>query len=137
MNRITYVEIAGKKYPLSFSLSALKEISNRFGGIEEMYAFLTEEKKSIEEVLEAISFMLSVMIKQGCAYMNLFLKDVPPVEGARYEGEYISLSKEEIDLAISAFDLEELIGTITECIGSSNARELKAESKNARAPKAD
>lgn len=45
MNRITYVEIAGKKYPLSFSLSALKEISNRFGGIEEMYAFLTDEKR--------------------------------------------------------------------------------------------
>jgi hypothetical protein len=33
MSRITEIEIAGKKYPLNFSVKAAKEVSKRYGDI--------------------------------------------------------------------------------------------------------
>ena len=33
MSRITEIEIAGRKYPLNFSVRAAKEVANRYGDI--------------------------------------------------------------------------------------------------------
>ena len=36
MSRITFVTIAGKNYPMSFSLGASKKIIEKYGGVEKM-----------------------------------------------------------------------------------------------------
>ena len=98
MDRITYVEIAGSKYPLSFSLGASKAFAKKFGSIDKMGEVMRGAGDGVSmETLDAITYIMAVLIQQGVAYMNLFCKDLPPEKGARIENEkYVALTEEEV-----------------------------------------
>ena len=113
MERCVFVEIAGKQYPMSFSLGATKKIIGKFGSTQNMMKNLkkTQEKGNEEsmeisdrdslEALETISFILEILIAQGCAYKNYFEKDLPaPVNAPIEDGKWIPLPKEVLDIAI-------------------------------------
>lgn len=137
MSRITYIELAGKKYPLIFSLAASKAISAKFGGIDKIGELLSSGNLGVKEI-EAISFVITVLIKQGCAYKNMFEADLPPEQGARHDGEkYISLSQEEAETCISLNEAGIIVEKITECIRGSSQTEIETETKNTEAPKAE
>lgn len=139
MSRITYIELAGKKYPLIFSLAASKAISAKFGGIDKIGELLSSGNLGAKEI-ETISFIITVLIKQGCAYKNMFEADLPPEPGARHDGEkYISLSQEEVETCISLNEAGKIVEKITECIRGSSQTEIEAETetKNMEAPKAE
>lgn len=137
MSRITYIELAGKKYPLIFSLAASKAISAKFGGIDKIGELLSSGNIGDREI-EAISFLVTVLIKQGCAYKNMFEADLPPEPGARHDGEkYISLSQEEVETCISLNEAGIIVEKITECIRGSSQTEIETETKNMEAPKAE
>ena len=137
MNRVTYATIAGKKYPLIFSLAAVKAIGARFGCVEKMADAMSTENGATAETFNNISFILAVLIKQGVAYMNMFASDLPPEPESRYEnGKYIALSQEEIEIAVDINDAESVIGKIGECIDKSSKTkiEIQAKEKNEEAP---
>lgn len=137
MSRITYIELAGKKYPLIFSLAASKAISAKFGGIDKIGELLSGGNIGAREI-EAISFLVTVLIKQGCAYKNMFEADLPPEPGARHDGEkYISLSQEEVETCITLSEAGIIVEKITECINGSSQTEIETETKNMKAPKED
>ena len=137
MSRITYIELAGKKYPLIFSLAASKAISAKFGGIDKIGELLSSGNIGDREI-EAISFLVTVLIKQGCAYKNMFEADLPPEPGARHDGEkYISLSQEEVETCIALNEAGIIVEKITECINGSSQTEIETEIKNMKAPKED
>lgn len=137
MSRITYIELAGKKYPLIFSLAASKAVSAKFGGIDKIGELLNSGNIGTREI-EAISFLVTVLIKQGCAYKNMFEADLPPEPGARHDGEkYISLSQEEVETCITLNEAGIIIEKITECVNGSSQTEIETETKNMKAPKED
>lgn len=136
MNRITTIEIAGKKYPLSFTLGASKEFIRRFGSLEKMTEIISDMNEVTEDIIDAIVTILEVLIMQGCAYLNTFEKDLPVREGLRHEEKYIALSREEIEIGLGVFDASKIAKAIFDCLNASNEKEIETESKNASAPKA-
>lgn len=148
MERCIFVEIAGKQYPMSFSLGATKKIIGKFGSTQNMMKKLKkdQEKGNEEnmklsdrdslEALETISFILEILIAQGCAYKNYFEKDLPaPVNAPIEEGKWIPLPKEALDIAIQIADTKKIVEKISECVnqGSKKKIEAKAAGKNPKA----
>lgn len=164
MERCVFVEIAGKQYPMSFSLGATKKIIGKFGSTQNMMKKLkkiqkpespdnqeevkmdtadNQEKEKIElserdslEALETISFILEILIAQGCAYKNYFEKDIPaPLNAPVENGKWIPLPKEAMDIAIQISDVKEIVKKISECVkqGSKKKIEAKAAGKNPKA----
>ena len=186
MERCIFVEIAGKQYPMSFSLGATKKIIGKFGSTQNMMKKLkkvqkpdnpenpgeakpdnpenpgeakpdnpensgeakpdnpeNQEEKNMElserdslEALETISFILEVLIAQGCAYKNYFEKDLPaPVNAPIEDGKWIPLPKEALDIAIQIADTKKIVEKISECVnqGSKKKIEAKAAGKNPKA----
>ena len=148
MERCVFVEIAGKQYPMSFSLGATKKIIGKFGSTQNMMKKLKkdQEKGNEEnmklsdrdslEALETISFILEILIAQGCAYKNYFEKDLPaPVNAPIEEGKWIPLPKEALDIAIQIADTKKIVEKISECVnqGSKKKIEAKAAGKNPKA----
>lgn len=148
MERCVFVEIAGKQYPMSFSLGATKKIIGKFGSTQNMMKNLkkAQEKGNEEnmelsdrdslEALETISFILEILIAQGCAYKNYFEKDLPaPVNAPIEEGKWIPLPKEALDIAIQIADTKKIVEKISECVnqGSKKKIEAKAAGKNPKA----
>ena len=148
MERCIFVEIAGKQYPMSFSLGATKKIIGKFGSTQNMMKKLKkdQEKGNEEnmklsdrdslEALETISFILEILIAQGCAYKNYFEKDLPaPVNAPIEDGKWIPLPKEALDIAIQIADTKRIVEKISECVnqGSKKKIEAKAAGKNPKA----
>ena len=98
MDRTVYINIAGKEYPMRFSLGASKKIAENFGSLKKMQDNLTGDASgegTEAKSLEVIAYMLAVLIKQGCAYKNLFEADQPiPSNAPVKDGKYIGLEQE-------------------------------------------
>ena len=138
MDRITYVEIAGSKYPLSFSLGASKAFAKKFGSIDGMGEKLQGVGDGVDvEALDTITYIVATLIQQGVAYMNMFCADIPPEKGVRYEnGKYVALTEEELDVAVDLNNAGELVSAITGAMNASGKTELNVETKekNGTAP---
>ena len=135
MERCVFVRIAGREYPMSFSLGATKKIIGKFGDAKNMMSDLKKEGDDFKK-LDTISSILEILIAQGCAYKNYFEKDLPKPENAPVEnGKWVPITKEEIDIAIQINDTEEIVERISECItkGSRKTVEAITTGKNAKA----
>ena len=120
------IQIAGKEYPMSFSLAAAKKITGRFGSIKDA------KKKAAGDSEKNIE----VLISQGCAYKNYFEKDLPKPENAPIQdGKWVPISKEEIEIAINVSDIKEIGEKIEKCMGTGTKKEIETRSivKNAKA----
>ena len=69
MDRISYIDVAGTKCPLHFSVAAAEKVDEHFGGLENMGEKLSAGSM-FEKLNEAI-WLLSVLLEQGAAYMRL------------------------------------------------------------------
>ena len=132
MSRITFVTIAGKNYPMSFSLGASKKIIEKYGGAEKMKTAL--EKAKDAQKIDMITELLELLIAQGCAYKNYFEKDIPaPDNSPVVDGKWAPLPREALEIAMGVYDVKELSDKILECVGNGSKKEieLKTEGKNA------
>ena len=132
MSRITFVTIAGKNYPMSFSLGASKKIIEKYGGAEKMKTAL--EKAKDAQKIDMITELLELLIAQGCAYKNYFEKDIPaPDNSPVVDGKWAPLPCEALEIAVGVYDVKELSDKILECVGNGSKKEieLKTEGKNA------
>lgn len=131
MSKIVFVKIAGKSYPMSFSLGASKKIIGKYGSAEKMKSIL-EKSEDIDKI-DLVAEMIELLTTQGCAYMNYFEKDMPkPDDAPVIEGKWTALPKEAIEIAVGISDVDELVNKITECIdgGSKKDVETRTEGKN-------
>ena len=133
MDRTVYINIAGKEYPMRFSLGASMAIANKFGSLKNMQKNLTGEASkdgAEEKSLEVIAYLLAILIKQGCAYKNLFEADQPiPPNAPVKDRKYIGLEAKEIEIALDMADMEAASKKIFEVIGKGNEREVNAKEK--------
>lgn len=125
---LSYLKIAGKNYPLSFSLGAQKAIAAKYGGMKILDAF-TDDDVTVENI-DMLVWMTELFIAQGCAYKNYFEKDIPAPKDAPVDadGKWIPLPAEAIEVGITELGgLAVLVKSILQCIGISKKQEVEAE----------
>lgn len=114
MNRITEIEIAGKKYPLNFSVKAAKEVSERYGDITNIGdAF---EGKSTSEMMDEANWILALLIEQGVAYKKI-------VDGEEVKG----LTQDELEILMGVVDFADLKSTLLGAMTAGMRREVEVE----------
>lgn len=117
--KISYIELLGKQYPLCFSLSATKALSDKFGDLTAMQKKIGDADLAVQA--DAICSMLSILLEAGQRYCRVAGLDCPPPLECDV-GDVIDLSDPSAVTAIFA------------AISGGNKREVEvAESKNAEA----
>ena len=116
--RTTYIELLGEKHPLCFSLSAIEEICDEFGSVEEMQNILFNDEDTSGR-LRAIGKLLNILIKAGRRYFNLIGEPLPK----EIKGNVADL----IDISDP-----DAVTKVFEAIASDSEREVEAQpTKNA------
>lgn len=125
MNRITEIEIAGKKYPLNFSLKASKEVVKRYGAIEKMADAFTG--KPIDELLDEIIWLLSLLLNQGAEYMRIMENQ-----------EIKQFTKDDLEVVLGFMDLHVLKKQLFDAMIAGRHQEVEVETqKNAETTQSD
>lgn len=128
MSKIVYVEIAGTNYPMRFSISAAKAISERFGSLDKMGDILGDGVTS--SALDSILWIVELLIKQGCAYANLFEKNmVVPDRAPVKNGKWEPIDAETLAIALDVKDIATLTEKIYQTIGVGQEQTVEAEPK--------
>jgi len=121
MSRITEIEIAGRKYPLNFSVKAAKEVAKRYGDITNIdKAF---DNKTLDEMMDEATWILALLIEQGVAYKKVM------------DGEDIkALTKEELEVVMGVVDFTDIKETLLSAMTAGMKREVEVEQdpKNAK-----
>lgn len=118
----TYIELLGERHPLCFSLSAVEEIAEEFGGVDEMSAALGNGTQL--DKLKTATKVLDILLRAGRRYCELVGEELPP----RIKGN--------IGDVIDASDPDS-IKAIFAVIRGDSEREIEAKSKNAGATQGD
>lgn len=131
MAKLSYFEIAGKNYPLSFSLMAEKTLAGRYGSLTKMSEFIKgDDEKSLGE----IAYILELLICQGCAYKNMFEQDVPIEENSPVkDGKWIPLTEEQILVGVDVTMQNDMIRAIKEAMGRGQEKDIETIEKNLEA----
>lgn len=123
---ITYIEIGGKKYPMSYSVMAQKQIIKKYGSLNKMQEIMqdTESEKSVDAMID----MVEILVSQGCAYMNYFEKDAPVPENAPVvDGKWTPISRGGLEIGLRY--TKNVMLDIAACISGSSKQEIEAEVK--------
>lgn len=115
MSRISEIDLAGRKYPLNFSTKAMKEMSERYGGLDPENI----EKAfsgNAAQVLDGLVWMLHLFISQGVAYKRI-------VDGEEVKG----LTADELEVVLGVDDIASLKGTLFSAMASGSARTVEVE----------
>lgn len=131
MNRITFIEIGGRSFPLSFSLGMLRSISSKFGSFNKIEDAMSKiDDELTEESIDVISYLVYILIKQGALYCNTFGNGQPlPDNIAKDEkGKILALSQEEVEVGLSIDGIEDAMKSISEAMAGASKKEIEIES---------
>ena len=122
MNRITEIEIAGRKYPLNFSVKAAKEVSKRYGDIANVGDAFAN--KPLDEMMDEANWLLALLIDQGIQYKKI-------IEGEELKG----ITKDELEIVMGVTDFADLKDTLLCAMTAGMKREVEVnqDPKNAEA----
>ncbi len=123
MNRITEIEIAGKKYPLNFSLKAAKKLAEKYGDIQNIGDALNTQNTS--QQMETATFMLYILIDQGCAYKRIM-----------EEEDIKAPTLEELEIIVGVADFANISQTLMDAMTAGMKPTIETEPeepKNAKA----
>lgn len=115
MNRIVYLEMTeGERYPMVFTLTAVKAVRDRWTDIPGLFSVIKAEVQGLN--FESLLFCIELLVRQGCAYMNAFLHDIPTVPGIPLtkRGFYKPILAEQIAERIKVGKIPGLIDLIVE-----------------------
>lgn len=110
--KLSYVQLGGEKHPVCFSLSAIEEIEDEFGSLDQMREDLTNGK------IKAINTVLEIMLNAGRAYCVGMGMECPPRLKCR--------PADLIDVTDS-----DVVKDIFAVIGGDSERTVEVRSKNA------
>lgn len=131
MSKTVYIEVAGKEYPMRFSIAAAKAISEKFGSLDNLSEALSGAGEA--ETLDNVLWVVALLIQQGCAYKNLFEKDQPVPENAPVEkGKYVPLDKEQLEVGLDILSLAGMQDKIYQTVGAGQQQtvETQTDEKN-------
>lgn len=127
MNRITEFELAGKKYPLNFSVKAARMVDEKYGGIEKL-ANAFDGSSGIGKMMTTLTDIMHVLMEQGAAYQKITdgkETDIP--------------SLDEFEVLIGMGDITMLQQSLFEAIGigSTATVETEPDTKNEKTTQND
>ena len=73
--KVAYIELAGKKHPLCFSLTAANALDKAFGSLESMSDRILSS--NVGQQLEAINTVLEILLKAGRIYASASGMEIP------------------------------------------------------------
>lgn len=128
MGKTSYIEIGGKQYPLRFGIGTAKAMSEKFGSMEKMLESMKDRPEN--EIIDTMIWMIEALIRQGCAYKNIFEADLPITENAPVkEGKYVPLTKEEIEIGLEISSIAQLQELIFGTVATESTPEIKTTLK--------
>ena len=131
MDRTVYISVGGKNYPMRKTIGATRRITEKFGGIGNIPELV--DQASDTERLKIFTDLLEILIAQGCAYKNLFEKDLPvPEDAPVVNGEYIPVTSEELEVGLDIDDADMIMDKITECFSAGGKKTIGSEEKEAK-----
>lgn len=74
--KLSYIELAGKRYPMVFSLAATEAMEERFGSLEAMSKEL--HCGSVKRVAKAVDGVLTILMDAGRIYCEAVGMEIPP-----------------------------------------------------------
>lgn len=81
MNRITYITLHGARRPLNFSVRAAMEVTERFGGVEQLFSRIgagaEQDAGDAGRLYQETVWLLALLLREGAAYDRLFGNDAP------------------------------------------------------------
>ena len=110
------MEVAGTKYPLSFSARVIVACNERYGSIDNIDSALENEAGDIGKVLTECFWLLAEMNRAGSAYQKLMGNDAPE-----------PLTEDFLLDAVGADDIAELKFNIFSAITGDMQREVETE----------
>lgn len=113
--KVSYIELAGAKHPLCFSLSATEEICEAFGNTDKMADAIT--KGNDFEKIKAVDKVLMILLAAGRRYCEAVGIELPPALKCR--------PADIIDITDGSA-VEVIFGTLK----NDTDRSVKAQSKN-------
>lgn len=116
--KVSYIELLGEKHPLCFSLAAASEVTEAFGGLENMSKSLSLD--DIGKAAKAIDAVLTILMRAGRIYVKASGGELPPELPCR--------PSDLIDVTDGS-----AIRAIFETIRTDSDREVEAEVKNGEA----
>lgn len=134
--KVEFIELEGKKYPLSFSLLVTEEIIKKYENVDNFMHLLKDKKAPLDKKMDAVTTILSNMIYSGCEYYNSFHK--PPYKNAPIRnGKFIPLNNEQVKIAIDPMDgsFRDIVETIKRCVSSASQRKIGTKPKKNKSKK--
>jgi len=123
-----FVEVGGKQYPLRFGIGAAKAMSEKFGSLEKMADLFNELPES--EIIDVLTWLLEALIRQGCAYKNIFEADLPIPENAPViDGKYVPVTAEQIEVGLEITNIRNLQEIIFGTIASGSKPKVETKPK--------
>ena len=114
--KVNYITLGGVDYPMCFSLTASEELSDAFGGLDNISKALGD--KDIGNLARAVNTILIILIKAGRTYVEMTGGKTPP-----------ELKCKPADL-IDVRD-PSAVESIFAAISADNSREVEVQLKNA------
>jgi hypothetical protein len=114
--RSAKINIGGTDYELVLTTRATKEISRRYGGLENLGEKLMKAE-NFEMALDEIIWLITILANQSILIHNLKHKDKPQDV----------LTEEEVELLTSPLELANYKAAITEAMFKGTARNIESE----------
>lgn len=77
--KIVTCQICGKEYPMCLTTRATKEITEKFGSVEEAGALIANLQGNIGQALALALWLLGVLLRDGAALRNLLHPEEAPI----------------------------------------------------------
>lgn len=114
MNRVIELDIAGKAYPLNFSVKAARTIDEKYGGIEKMAESF--ENEGVGKIMSVLSDVTHLLMEQGAAYERLI-----------NEKEIEVPSADDLEIMLGMQDFKVLQETLFKAMGIGAAPTVEVE----------
>jgi len=115
-DRSAAIQIGGMDFELLLTTRATKEIAKRYGGLENLGEKLMKSE-NFEMALSEIIWLITLLANQSIMIFNLKNKDAPKE----------LLTKDEVELLTSPFELAAYKESITEAMFKGTKRNIESE----------
>jgi len=121
-DRTSTIEIAGKKYKLLLTTAAVKAISRKFGGLENVEE---ELKKDYAEAIDSVCWLISTLANQYIYWHNTQHRD----------DKHEDLTPEMVENLTLPFEIIDCKEAIADCFNKGMSRNVKSEEEVNLKPK--
>ena len=116
--RASIIKIGLREYPMLMTLRATKEITRKYGGLEDLAAEVFADKW--EEALDDFCWLVALLINQCISIINL-----------RERANFPYLKPEDVEIQLGPVDMPACSEALAKCLLYGTARHVESEEEEA------